>query len=232
MSHQPVSNPSDSTLDLYSDEYHRRLADPGESFSAHYAAEYTRLVRPVKGESVLEIGCASGRTSELLLERGVDVTGIDFDERACESSRARLERFGERSKVVCASADAITDFSPYDKVLMLDFVEHVDDALLGRILDNMRSKYDGPVFVYTPNLFHPYEWAQRLHLVSGDPTHINVKPWWRWKSFFESLGMRVVRSEPATSHPRWLAAIERPLLRVPLLNRIFIRSIGLELAFR
>ena len=36
----------------------------------------------------------------------------------------------------------------------------------------------------------------------------------------------------ATSHPQYLARIERPLMAVPLLDEIFVRSIGLVLRFR
>jgi SAM-dependent methyltransferase len=221
----------DSTRHLYSDGYFDLLADPGESFSRRYAEHYSALVRPAKDDRILELGCASGRTTEVFLESGAGVVAVDFDERACSLTRRRAERFGDAATVICESADALENFDGINKITMLDFVEHVDDDLIRRILDNMRGRTDATLYVFTPNWMHPYEWAQRLHVLAGDPTHINVKTWHKWIGFFEREGMRIVDVVRAPSHPLALARIERPLMKVPVLDRVFVRSVGLAMHF-
>jgi 2-polyprenyl-3-methyl-5-hydroxy-6-metoxy-1,4-benzoquinol methylase len=114
-------------------------------------------VEPKNGEQLCEIGCSSGRATEVLERAAARVTSIDFDENACALARHRLRRNNLEGVVYCCSADEFKDYSSFEKVTMLDFVEHVSDDVLVRILDNLKKTFQGSLYVYTPNSWHPYE---------------------------------------------------------------------------
>lgn len=52
------------------------------------------------GGAVLELGCGTGRVMEALLERDVQVTGIEAEPAMLERAHSRLARFGARSRLV------------------------------------------------------------------------------------------------------------------------------------
>jgi len=68
--------------------------------------------RPLR---VLDVGCGECLEGETLLSTGVDLVGIDFDEKAIATTCARLPR----AKFICADAAALdSDWtSPFDVVL-------------------------------------------------------------------------------------------------------------------
>jgi 2-polyprenyl-3-methyl-5-hydroxy-6-metoxy-1,4-benzoquinol methylase len=214
------------TRELYTEQYHIGLGDPPASFAQHYKNEYLLLVEPKAGEQLCEIGCSSGRATEVLVRAGVHITSIDFDEKACDLARKRLQRNNLEGVIHCCSADEFEDYSLFEKVTMLDFVEHVSDEVLIKVLDNLKKTFRGTLYVYTPNSKHPYEIAQRWGLLQRDITHINLKSWKDWLSFFEAHGFNLVRKKLTTSHASWVASIEKPLISVPWINQVFARSLA------
>jgi trans-aconitate 2-methyltransferase len=69
-----------------------RVADPQEAWAREILARAD--LRP--GERVLDAGCGSGRVTELLLERGVEVVAVDADPAMVAKAR---ERLGGRAEV-------------------------------------------------------------------------------------------------------------------------------------
>ena len=69
-----------------------RVADPQEA----WAREILARAGFTPGQTVLDAGCGSGRVTELLLEQGVRVIGVDAD--AAMVAKAR-ERLGDRAEV-------------------------------------------------------------------------------------------------------------------------------------
>lgn len=46
--------------------------------------------------TVMDAACGTGRMTEVLLEHGLDVHGVDISEQMMDQARAKLARFGER----------------------------------------------------------------------------------------------------------------------------------------
>jgi SAM-dependent methyltransferase len=85
--------------DLYEDErLLQRLLRPGLFRRRELALE---AVRSYSAPRVLDVGCGSGRIGELILqERARYWVGVDFSEPMLELAQRRLERFGQRARLV------------------------------------------------------------------------------------------------------------------------------------
>ncbi|HMH50495.1 MAG TPA: class I SAM-dependent methyltransferase [Candidatus Acidoferrum sp.] len=106
------------------------------------------------GKRVLELGCASGYMSQVLVERfGCTVVGIECDPEAAERARAACGR------VIVADIDAL-DFAAalgaerFDVIVCADVLEHLRDP--GRALAALRPLLapDGYVVASLPNVGH------------------------------------------------------------------------------
>jgi len=84
---------------------------------------------------VLDAGCGPGFFAERLLERGAEVTVLDFSEAMLDRAR---ERLGERVRYVLADLDG--DWSAagdgFDLVLAVQCVHHLDDDGKRRAMGN------------------------------------------------------------------------------------------------
>jgi 16S rRNA (cytosine1402-N4)-methyltransferase len=88
------------------------------------ATEVLELLRPAPGLVLLDGTLGGGGHSELLLERGASVIGLDKDPRALAAAQARLARFGEAFRAVRS------DFRDAKNVLAALGIAGVDGALV------------------------------------------------------------------------------------------------------
>ncbi len=121
-------------------------------------------VRLVGGNKrVLEFGCSSGRITEVLVNRGCHVTGIEVDPDAAEKARVHAD------DVVVLDLD-YDEFETklagqqWDVALFGDVLEHLRDPL--RVLRATRQLLDprGTVVLSVPNVAHA---DVRLSLLNG-----------------------------------------------------------------
>jgi 16S rRNA (cytosine1402-N4)-methyltransferase len=88
------------------------------------AREVLELIRPAPGKLVLDGTLGGGGHSELFLERGAHVIGLDKDPLALAAARARLARFGEAFRAVRS------DFRDAKNVLSALGITGVDGAIV------------------------------------------------------------------------------------------------------
>lgn len=84
---------------------------------------------PLKGLSILDIGCGGGLVAEPLTRLGASVTGIDASEQAIEVAKAHASMMDLAITYECLSAeDLMATGQTFDVVLALEIVEHVADV--------------------------------------------------------------------------------------------------------
>ncbi|MDY6838266.1 MAG: class I SAM-dependent methyltransferase [Thermodesulfobacteriota bacterium] len=84
-----------------------------------------RLLRPVRGERVLDIGCGTGRDLFMFLEMGLDVTGLDASPHMLEVAKKRL---GHRGELRQGLAEALPfEDNSFDIATLVTTLEFVDD---------------------------------------------------------------------------------------------------------
>jgi SAM-dependent methyltransferase len=98
------------------------------------------------GRKVAEIGCFNGFFLDELRSRGADVHGVDVNEAALAAGRARFALQGR----LHADIDELRKHAPFDDIVCIDVVEHVDDPadflamVTGLLAESGRLHLAGP----------------------------------------------------------------------------------------
>jgi 2-polyprenyl-6-hydroxyphenyl methylase/3-demethylubiquinone-9 3-methyltransferase len=111
---------------------------------------------PLRGLSILDIGCGGGLLAEPLARLGATVTGIDAAERNIAIARDHAEKVGVKVTYLPCTAEDLaaridSGAGQFDAVLAMEIVEHVAD--LDSFVDSCAGllKPNGTVFVATLN---------------------------------------------------------------------------------
>jgi len=85
-----------------------------------------RLLEPVRGERVLDIGCGTGRHLSMFLEMGLDVTGLDASPHMLDIVR---EKLGHRAELHQGLAEDLPfEDNSFDIATLITTLEFVDDV--------------------------------------------------------------------------------------------------------
>ncbi|MTI67045.1 MAG: class I SAM-dependent methyltransferase [Firmicutes bacterium] len=108
-------------------EYYFKHID-NKAYNAYYERPATLSLLPaVKGKKVLDAGCAAGWYSEWLLDKGADVTSIDFSKEMVKMTKKRL---GKRGKVIKADLNEPLGFiekGSFDIILASLVLHYIKD---------------------------------------------------------------------------------------------------------
>lgn len=90
----------------------------------------------LRDRSVLDLGCGSGNVSNLVVELGGRVTGVDISATNVETARSRVSaRFVESDALAFESA-----VESFDVVVLSSFLQHVmDDGTLATLVSRIES---------------------------------------------------------------------------------------------
>lgn len=109
---------------------------------------------PVFSDRVLEIGCGSGQTLELIkhLKLCEKTVGIELFEQAAQNARTRAD---EVHHLDIEKDELPSDLGQFDLILILDVLEHLIDpwAVLHRI-QSSHLKPGGKIIISLPNARH------------------------------------------------------------------------------
>ncbi|MFN0219436.1 MAG: bifunctional 2-polyprenyl-6-hydroxyphenol methylase/3-demethylubiquinol 3-O-methyltransferase UbiG [Hyphomicrobium sp.] len=105
-----------------------RLSFIRDATITHFALDGAGL-RPLKGLTVLDVGCGGGLVSEPLTRMGAKVTGIDPAERNIAIAKSHAEPQGlEIDYRAARIEDLVANGETFDIVACLEVVEHVPDV--------------------------------------------------------------------------------------------------------
>lgn len=157
-------------------------------------------------KDVLEVGCATGYMSRILVEQqGCRVTGIELDSWAAEQAAAFC------SHVICGDVEELVfppDLGPFDVIIFSDVLEHLrrPEKTLRRVSSFLKE--DGFVLASIPNVTHL---SVVLEIIQGrflyntigllDDTHLRFFCRDSVEQLFNSAGLRVCHWERVSIPP-------------------------------
>jgi cyclopropane fatty-acyl-phospholipid synthase-like methyltransferase len=188
--------------------------------------EVLRMLEPRATDRILEIGCAAGEHAIRLAGLARQVVGIDLSFPGVRRAKDRARRARQRNVTFAASDAAALPFSDaaFDKVAAIDFVEHVDDALLARVFAEVNRVLaaDGIVAIYTPCLTHYVEWLKQRNLILQQiPGHIGVRRPEAYREMLDRSGFRIRSCRFLPSDYPLFGAIDRAFVTLPGIGRWF-----------
>ncbi len=223
--------------DFYDESYYRHAIHGRHWFLDNERKHRARLaavsdaLEATRSDRLLDLGCADGRHTALLAPAVGHAIGIDFSDAAIRIAKSR----GEDSPgldFLCADAsrlDMIASAS-IDKVTAIDFFEHIDDAMLLRVLSEAWRvlKPGGRLVFYTPCASHYVERLKASGIVLKQiPGHIAVRDGPTYREFVGVLPWRSVGLRYLPSDYPLFGLLDRMLMRIPRLGSLFrFRVVG------
>lgn len=147
-----------------------------------------RLIDLSRGENILEAGVATGKFTSIM-SRNNRVFALDILEKNLKRAKKTVLELGNAGNVFCVAGNcAAAPFHDdvFDKVVAVDIIEHLDDAIFGLFCREAYRllKKGGHLYIYTPNLLHPYELARPFRPLLRKE-HIGVRTMAKIRSFLE-----------------------------------------------
>jgi 2-polyprenyl-3-methyl-5-hydroxy-6-metoxy-1,4-benzoquinol methylase len=110
------------------------------------------------GMKILDVGCGRGEVILHCARQGIYAVGVDYSQEVLSIARAARDTHTpeERKlmKFICDDVKNLAAEGPFDRIFMLDLVEHLHDRELNELLQHCRSllKSDGQIIIHTlPN---------------------------------------------------------------------------------
>src|SRR3989338_5487567 len=120
-----------------------------------------------KNKKILDVGCNTGILLVPLLERGIDVYGIDISKGDIAKVKEKLKDKGLPTECVKV-ADARKIPYPdnfFDVIILSDIFEHISSPEKAAKEATRVIKPGGKIYVTVPNSWHPvvrYPWVRKL----------------------------------------------------------------------
>ena len=106
---------------------------------------------PLRGISILDIGCGGGLLSEPISRLGANVTAIDASKKNIEIAKFHAKKNKLRINYMCSSPEKLNIKKKFDVVLNMEIVEHVEDVSLFMKKSSDLLKKNGLMFIATIN---------------------------------------------------------------------------------
>jgi len=219
--------------DLYTPDYyalHTAKLRKNTSFHRHRMKILRGLVQPVSGERILDLGCGMGTVSIEFARYGANMIGLDSSPTAIRIAQAICNDISQgNAQFLLGEASRIpsTDDS-FDKIICADFVEHIERCDYVRMLSECYRvlKPLGRLFIYTPCPTHVFELLKRNDLVlRRDPSHVDLKDMSYLERSVADASFTVERAYFENSFIPIFSRVEKALMHLPKIGRVFQRRI-------
>jgi len=140
---------------LFDSEYFKNKS----SICHEVLTEVDHVLPHLKGKTVLDVACGTGRHGYLLEYYGFKVTYLDISPAALE----KIHWAHWTNKILGNFVEKQFEHAKFDNVISFHFIEHLTDDQLIRALENMKKAARYRVINVTP---HP-----KHSLFNQDPTH-------------------------------------------------------------
>jgi SAM-dependent methyltransferase len=181
------------------------------------------LDRFVVGQTVLDVGCASGLYADYLARMGKTVVGMDVDVERLKAARARTKAATFiRGDITTVDLKA----KSFETIVLFDVLEHVDEQVAMEQLVRLAKKR---IIITVPATTHRD--LTDLYLLYGhhqDPTHLRTYTKAKLEGLAAQYRLRPVALEPI--HPISTDALFLEILEGPLLLRRLLRKLAFTVA--
>lgn len=152
-----------------------RSVSPGELAARYFLSYFDAQFKP--GDTVIDFGCGTGRAARLFLEKGLNVTLVDFSPNCLDGEiKLLLSLFPERIQFIESN---LWNLSPLVKeaswIYCCDVLEHIPEEKVETVLSAMASSHvKGGYFSISleQDLYGMQHLDQHLHLC------LQSKSWW------------------------------------------------------
>jgi 2-polyprenyl-3-methyl-5-hydroxy-6-metoxy-1,4-benzoquinol methylase len=110
------------------------------------------------GMRVLDVGCGRGEVVLYCARKGIEAVGVDYSQEVLDiaehAKRTHTNEEQGRMKFICGDVKSLEAEEPFDRVFMLDFVEHLYDWELNEVFQICKKllKPEGQIIIHTlPN---------------------------------------------------------------------------------
>ena len=107
--------------------------------------------KPLKGISILDIGCGGGLLSEPMSRMGANVTGIDASDKNVKIAKLHSKKNKLKINYLCSSPEKLKVKKKFDVILNMEIVEHVEDIDFFLKSSSKHLKKNGLMFIATIN---------------------------------------------------------------------------------
>ena len=185
-----------------------------------------RLLQPGSSDVLVDLGCASGEHTLRLAPMVARAIGVDFSPDAIRIARENAVLQGSKAEFVQGDVSDLSVFAAQsiDKVLALDLVEHVEDKVLAKMLEEVWRilKPGGRLVIYTPCATHYVERMKAAKfLLRQLPGHIAVRDAAAYRALLAKRPWARTELEFLPSSYPLFGWLDRVLMKAPLIGPTF-----------
>jgi len=156
--------------DTYTESYYLNDCGGYDDFKVSNGIEITprlknvyNLIDPQIGERILDVGCGRGELTFAIAMSGAQAEGIDYSREAIALAKRTFDGKSENLKYTFADIFTMENLGSFDKIVMADVVEHIEQDVLEKIFEKIAKSLNknGKLIIHTaPNkdyyeLFYP-----------------------------------------------------------------------------
>jgi 2-polyprenyl-3-methyl-5-hydroxy-6-metoxy-1,4-benzoquinol methylase len=217
------------------DEFSLVLAAESDEFDFHSQKLFDvffETSKPGREDSILEVGCGTGRYTIPLLRKGFQITALDLSEKCLEvlDKKARAKNLGHNLHFQTGTIENLPAGPHFDLIFGIHFLHHCEDIqeIVTSVVQRIRP--GGRAVFLEPNPFNPYWYpyiwfsgARRWQIEKGI---MKCRPA-SLRSIFRKAGFQDIKVHtygiipiPLVNHFRGLWKIENFLNKLPCLRWI------------
>ena len=106
----------------------------------------------ITGKTILDAGCGTGHLMLDLLKENYEVTAIDYSNELIDFAKKNIKNANSNENIISCDLISIKkqNFSPFDSIICLDVIEHIDSDEM--VLKNFRDllKNEGTLIISVP----------------------------------------------------------------------------------
>lgn len=175
------------------------------------------LLPDFKGSRVLELGCADGLMTQMLIKHFKKVVAVDGSTEFCEITKNKVK--AENLKVICALFEEYETDEKFDTIIMAHIMEHVKDPVLICKKAKNWLRDNGVILIDVPNANSIHRQAgvkmgllkrvDELNELDKKLGHRRVYTWETLQEDIESAGLKIKEMGGVFLKPLTNSQIER-----------------------